>query len=71
MGVWTESQSSIPIWIAVMLGLAKVEFYILLSGMAVIGWSMESGRRGKRASSGWVMFKFFFFSMAESLEAAL
>ncbi|GFW65416.1 hypothetical protein TNCV_4410241, partial [Trichonephila clavipes] len=37
--------------------------------MAVIGWSMESGRRGKRASSGWEMFKDF--GMTESLEAAL
>ncbi|GFX28477.1 hypothetical protein TNCV_1152861 [Trichonephila clavipes] len=42
-----------------MWGLAKVGFCILLSGMAVIGWSMESGRRGKRASSGWEMFRVF------------
>ncbi|GFV39554.1 hypothetical protein TNCV_1367951 [Trichonephila clavipes] len=66
-GLYHSPQSLI--WIALMLGLAKVEFYILLCGMTVIGWSMESGRRGKRASSGWEMFKFF--GMAESLEAAL
>ncbi|GFT81078.1 hypothetical protein TNCV_4280201 [Trichonephila clavipes] len=60
LGIRTVIQSSIPCrdktW---MWGLAKVGFFILLSGMAVIGWSMESGRRGKRASSGWEMFKIF------------
>ncbi|GFW56672.1 hypothetical protein TNCV_1213231, partial [Trichonephila clavipes] len=36
-----------------MLGMAKVEFNILLSGMMAIGWAMESGRRGYGSSSGW------------------
>ncbi|GFT40025.1 hypothetical protein TNCV_12571 [Trichonephila clavipes] len=47
LGIRTVSQSSIPCrdktW---MWGLTKVGFFILLSGMAVIGWTMESGRRG-------------------------
>ncbi|GFX01281.1 hypothetical protein TNCV_3729501 [Trichonephila clavipes] len=35
-----------------MLGMAKVVFSILLSGMTVIGRTMEFGRRGYDASSG-------------------
>ncbi|GFW22019.1 hypothetical protein TNCV_4823011 [Trichonephila clavipes] len=35
-----------------MLGLTKVVFSILLSGMLVIGRAMESGRRGLCSSSG-------------------
>ncbi|GFX08506.1 hypothetical protein TNCV_4020231 [Trichonephila clavipes] len=37
---------------SMMLGMAKVEFNILLSGMMAIGWAMESGRRGYGSSSG-------------------
>ncbi|GFW46296.1 hypothetical protein TNCV_1387981 [Trichonephila clavipes] len=36
-----------------MLGMAKVVFSILLSGMMAIGRAMESGRRGYGSSSGW------------------
>ncbi|GFT26842.1 hypothetical protein TNCV_3710081 [Trichonephila clavipes] len=36
-----------------MLGMAKVVFSILLSGMLVIGRAMESGKRGLSSSSGW------------------
>ncbi|GFU17405.1 retrovirus-related Pol polyprotein from transposon TNT 1-94 [Trichonephila clavipes] len=36
-----------------MLGMAKVVFSILLSGMTAIGRAMESGRRGYGSSSGW------------------
>ncbi|GFV78340.1 putative DD41D transposase [Trichonephila clavipes] len=39
-----------------MLGLTKVVFSILLSGMMVIGRAMESGRRGYGSSSGWKRF---------------
>ncbi|GFW92508.1 hypothetical protein TNCV_518251 [Trichonephila clavipes] len=36
-----------------MLGMAKVVFSILLSGMTAIGRAMESGKRGYGSSSGW------------------
>ncbi|GFT83761.1 hypothetical protein TNCV_3891331 [Trichonephila clavipes] len=39
-----------------MLGMAKVVFSILLSGMMAIGRAMESGRRGYGSSSGWKVF---------------
>ncbi|GFW12019.1 hypothetical protein TNCV_4530851 [Trichonephila clavipes] len=52
-----------------MLGLTKVVFSILLSGMMVIGRVMESGRRGYGSSSGWKVLEFF--DLAESLEVAL
>ncbi|GFW23852.1 hypothetical protein TNCV_945371 [Trichonephila clavipes] len=42
-----------------MLGLAKVVFSILLSGMTAIGRTMESGRRGYGASSGRKSLEFF------------
>ncbi|GFW41264.1 hypothetical protein TNCV_1002571 [Trichonephila clavipes] len=42
-----------------MLGMAKVVFSILLSGMTAIGRAMESGRRGYGSSSGWKVFEFF------------
>ncbi|GFU34809.1 hypothetical protein TNCV_2320031 [Trichonephila clavipes] len=42
-----------------MLGMAKVVFSILLSGMTVIGRAMESGTRGYGSSSGWKVFEFF------------
>ncbi|GFU34487.1 hypothetical protein TNCV_1992291 [Trichonephila clavipes] len=42
-----------------MLGMAKVVFSILLSGMMAIGRAMESGRRGYGSSSGWKVFEFF------------
>ncbi|GFS86608.1 hypothetical protein TNCV_3160611 [Trichonephila clavipes] len=38
---------------SMMLGMAKVVFSILLSGMMAIGRAMESGRRGYGSSSGW------------------
>ncbi|GFT97366.1 hypothetical protein TNCV_243801 [Trichonephila clavipes] len=47
-------------------GHGKVVFSILLSGMMAIGRTMESGRSGYGASSGWKVF-----GLAESLEAAL
>ncbi|GFS61492.1 hypothetical protein TNCV_4312121 [Trichonephila clavipes] len=54
---------------SMMLGLTKVLFSILLSGMMVIGRAMESGRRGYGSSSGWKVLEFF--GLAESLEVAL
>ncbi|GFX73291.1 hypothetical protein TNCV_4206411 [Trichonephila clavipes] len=42
-----------------MLGMAKVVFSILLSGMMAIGRAMESGRRGYGSSSGWKVFEVF------------
>ncbi|GFW90353.1 general transcription factor II-I repeat domain-containing protein 2A [Trichonephila clavipes] len=42
-----------------MLGMTKVVFSILLSGMMAIGRTMESGRRGYGASSGWKGLKKF------------
>ncbi|GFV37969.1 RNA-directed DNA polymerase from mobile element jockey [Trichonephila clavipes] len=42
-----------------MLGLTKVVFFILLSGMLVIGRAMESGRHGLCSSSGWRVLEFF------------
>ncbi|GFU04194.1 probable RNA-directed DNA polymerase from transposon X-element [Trichonephila clavipes] len=48
LGIWTVKQSSIPYRVKTwMLGMAKVVFSILLSGMM----AMESGRRGYGASS--------------------
>ncbi|GFV41066.1 hypothetical protein TNCV_2666571 [Trichonephila clavipes] len=41
-----------------MLGMKKEVFSILLSGMMAIGRTMESGRRGYGASSGWKVFEF-------------
>ncbi|GFY31502.1 hypothetical protein TNCV_4693461 [Trichonephila clavipes] len=41
---------------SMMLGMAKVVFSILLSGMMAIGRTMESGRNGYGASSGWKVF---------------
>ncbi|GFX84164.1 uncharacterized protein TNCV_927751 [Trichonephila clavipes] len=49
---------------SMMLGMAKVVFSILLSGMTAIGRVMESGRRGYGSSSGWKVFEFF--GLAES-----
>ncbi|GFX75215.1 hypothetical protein TNCV_3171421 [Trichonephila clavipes] len=47
LGIRTAKQSSIPcLDKTLMWGLTKVDFFYLLSGMAVIGWTMESGRRG-------------------------
>ncbi|GFY28254.1 hypothetical protein TNCV_4395881 [Trichonephila clavipes] len=59
LGVWTVKQSSIPYRESMMLGMAKVVFSILLSGMMAIGRAMESGRRGYGSSSGWKVFEFF------------
>ncbi|GFX47543.1 hypothetical protein TNCV_3015621 [Trichonephila clavipes] len=42
-----------------MLGMAKVMFSILLSGMTAIGRTMRSGRRGYGASSGRKRLEFF------------
>ncbi|GFV52349.1 hypothetical protein TNCV_855191, partial [Trichonephila clavipes] len=42
-----------------MLGMTKVVFSILLSGMMAIGRTLESRRRGYGASSGWKVFEFF------------
>ncbi|GFX12153.1 transposable element Tc1 transposase [Trichonephila clavipes] len=50
-----------------MLGMAKVEFDILLSGMTAIGRTMGSGRRGYGFSSGRKVLGFFY--LGESLEA--
>ncbi|GFX15996.1 hypothetical protein TNCV_3235761 [Trichonephila clavipes] len=50
-----------------MLGMAKVEFNILLSGMMAIGWAMESGRRGYGSSSGWKVFEFLAWLRAKRL----
>ncbi|GFX36500.1 uncharacterized protein TNCV_1254731 [Trichonephila clavipes] len=50
-------------------GMTKVVFSILLSGMMAIGGTMESGRRGYGASSGWKVFEFF--GLAVSLKVAL
>ncbi|GFT33293.1 hypothetical protein TNCV_4767721 [Trichonephila clavipes] len=41
---------------SMMLGMTKVVFSILLSCMMAIGQTMESGRRGYGASSGWKVF---------------
>ncbi|GFX78022.1 hypothetical protein TNCV_971761 [Trichonephila clavipes] len=48
-----QKQSSIPYQDkSLMRGMTRVGFFFLLSGMTVIGWLMESGRRGYGASSG-------------------
>ncbi|GFX41872.1 hypothetical protein TNCV_389851 [Trichonephila clavipes] len=53
LDIWTVKQSSIPYRESLkMLGMAKVVFSILLSGMTAIGRTMESGRRGYGASRG-------------------
>ncbi|GFX62489.1 hypothetical protein TNCV_413311 [Trichonephila clavipes] len=53
LGIWTVKQSSIQYRDkSLMLGMAKVMVYILLSGMAAIGRTMGFGRRGYGASSG-------------------
>ncbi|GFT65485.1 hypothetical protein TNCV_583511 [Trichonephila clavipes] len=49
-----------------MLGMAKVEFNILLSGMMAIGWVMEPGR-GYGSSSGWKVFEFLAWLRAKRL----
>ncbi|GFS94605.1 hypothetical protein TNCV_3649611 [Trichonephila clavipes] len=65
LGVWTAKQSSIPYQdMSSMRGMAKVVFYVLLSGMMTIGWTIGSGRRGYCALSGWWFFKVF--DLAES-----
>ncbi|GFV66156.1 hypothetical protein TNCV_2900821 [Trichonephila clavipes] len=70
LGIWTVKSSSIPYHVkSLMLGLAKVVFSILLSGMRAIGRTMEPGRHGYGASSGRKVLEFF--SLVESLEAAL
>ncbi|GFV94819.1 hypothetical protein TNCV_1028171 [Trichonephila clavipes] len=40
-------------WKSMMLGMAKAVFSILLSGMMAVDRTMESGRSGYGASSGW------------------
>ncbi|GFW83243.1 hypothetical protein TNCV_2508831 [Trichonephila clavipes] len=50
-----------------MLGMAKVVFSILLSGMTAIGRAMESGRRGYGSSSGWKVFEFLAWLRAKRL----
>ncbi|GFW26767.1 hypothetical protein TNCV_2851571 [Trichonephila clavipes] len=53
LGIWTAKQSSIPYCDkSLMLGMAKVVVFILLSSMTVIGRTMGSGRRGYGASYG-------------------
>ncbi|GFW06121.1 hypothetical protein TNCV_4479131 [Trichonephila clavipes] len=53
LSIWTLKQSSIPCRDkSLMLGMAKVVVFILLSGMTAIGRTMGSGRRGYGASSG-------------------
>ncbi|GFV72986.1 hypothetical protein TNCV_1734541 [Trichonephila clavipes] len=54
---------------SLMLGMAKVVFSILLSGMMAIGRAMESGRSGYDASSGRKSLEVF--GLVESLEDAL
>ncbi|GFY11345.1 hypothetical protein TNCV_4473281 [Trichonephila clavipes] len=46
-----------------------IRFAERIGGMTAIEWSMESGRRGFGASSGWRIFKVF--DLAESLVTAL
>ncbi|GFV68941.1 hypothetical protein TNCV_4256621 [Trichonephila clavipes] len=50
-----------------MLGMAKVVFSILLSGMTAIGRAMESERRGYGSSSGWKVFEFLAWLRAKRL----
>ncbi|GFT74995.1 hypothetical protein TNCV_935691 [Trichonephila clavipes] len=54
-----------------MLGMAKVGFSILLSGMTAIGRAMESGRRGYGSSSGWKVFEFLAWLRAKRLLSEL
>ncbi|GFV88864.1 hypothetical protein TNCV_4609091 [Trichonephila clavipes] len=54
LGVWTVKTVLNPISLeSMVLGMAKVVFSILLSGMLLIGRAMESGKRGLGSSSGW------------------
>ncbi|GFX33432.1 hypothetical protein TNCV_4122661 [Trichonephila clavipes] len=50
-----------------MLGMAKLVFSILLSGMIAIGRAMESGRRVYGSSSGWKVFEFLAWLRAKRL----